>query len=123
MREATIEIDYIGGDLSVNHYLGRGKRGNSYVKSNVVAWKEELGWTVKPLFLDDWKLPLTVRCDGRFTDKRSCPDLSNLSKVCLDALEEASGVNDRDMRWEDGGITIDKNREPELTLTITEGES
>ncbi len=63
---------------------------------------DALGWLVKTAHLEDWKLPLTVQCDGRFKDKRSTPDLSNLSKVILDAIQDASGVNDSNMRWRDG---------------------
>lgn len=40
------------------------------------------------------------------------------SKVILDSLEEASGVNDRDMRWQDGDVTY--SDEPRLVITITE---
>ena len=117
MKEALIEIGYIGSDLSVNHYLGRGKHGKPYVKSSVVAWKAELGWLLKTYHLEDWKLPLSVTCSGRFKDKR-VPDLSNLSKVILDSIEEVTGINDRNMRWHDG--TVEYGEPPVLWITIQE---
>ena len=45
-------------------------------------------------------------------------DLSNISKCCLDSLEETTGINDRDMRWVDGDVTYG---EPMLFIEIKEG--
>jgi len=111
-RTITIEMQYIGAVLSVNHYKFR-----YYTKPETKAWMEALGWQIKGAHIEDWKLPLTVRCDGRFTNKRSQPDLSNLSKVVLDAIQEATGVDDRDMRWQDGNVTYGT---PTLFITISE---
>jgi hypothetical protein len=46
------------------------------------------------------------------------PDLSNLSKCTLDAIEEATGNNDRNMRWHDGVVSY--GGKPVLLLTIEE---
>ena len=108
----TIPMPYIGKELSVNHY----KHG-FFTKREVKDWMEALGWLIKPHHIEDWKRPLRVICDGHFKDKRSTPDLSNLSKVILDAIEEATGVNDREMRWQDGEIY---QGEPTLMITIKE---
>ena len=81
---------------------------------------EDLGWVIKTAHVEDWKLPLQVTCSGRFKDKRSTPDLSNLSKCTLDAIEECTGVNDRDMRWHDGDITY--GDDPRLFITIEEAK-
>jgi len=110
--KVTVEMPYIGKILSVNHY-----KHFWYTKRETRDWMELLGWKIKTSHIEDWKLPLKVRCDGRFKDKRNQPDLSNLSKVVMDSLEEASGVNDRDMRWEDGNVTYG---EPMLWITIKE---
>ena len=114
--EIKIVMPYIGSDLSVNHF-----KYGYYTKKTTKDWMEALGWQIKTHHIEDWKLPITVRCDGVFKDKRSCPDLSNLAKICLDAIEGACGVNDRYYRWQDGTITINKTQEPHLILTITEG--
>lgn len=114
MREVTVEMDYPGSVISANHYK---YHGGVYTKPEAKAFMEELGWRIKTSHIEDWKLPLKVRLDGRFKDKRNQPDLSNLSKVVMDSLEEASGVNDRDMRWEDGDVTYG---EPKLWITISE---
>ena len=113
-RTVTVGMSYIGASLSVNHYKYQGR----YTKPETKNWMGRLGWLIKTQHIEDWKLPLTVRCDGVFKDKRSQPDLSNLSKIILDALEESSGVNDRDMRWQDGDVSYGDRAE--LIITITE---
>ena len=117
MRSITVEIGYPGSVISCNHYKFKGK----YTKPEARDFMNELGWAIKSAHIEAWKLPITVRCDGAFKDLRSTPDLSNLSKVILDAIEECTGVNDRDMRWQDGDITyIGKwALEPMLEITIT----
>ncbi len=114
MNRLVIEMGYPGSVISVNHY----KHGY-YTKLETKTWMDELGWKVKSAHLEDWRLPLSIRCDGRFKDRANQPDLSNLSKVILDALQEASGVNDRDMRWQDGDVSY--GEPPTLTITITAG--
>ncbi len=122
MNSITVQMEYIGKELSCNHY-----KFGYFTKRVVKAWMDELGWLIKLEHIEDWKLPLTVQCSGQFKDKRSQPDLSNLSKVILDAIEETTGVNDRDMRWRDGRVTyVDKweaehyGAEPLLWITISE---
>ncbi len=119
MNKIVIGIDYPGCVISVNHY-----KYKYYTKPEAKAWMETLGWLVKAAIakgnhppLSEWKLPLTVRCDGTFIDKRSTPDLSNLSKVIMDAIQEVS-VNDRYFRWKDGDISYGK--EARLTIAIQE---
>lgn len=120
MRSIKVEMPYIGGVLSENHYRGRRRDGNFYVRREVRDWMEELGWLIKTSHIGEWALPLTVKCDGRFKNTHQQPDLSNLSKVVLDAIEEITVVNDRDMRWQDGGVSYG---EPALlTITITEAK-
>lgn len=112
MKSLTVEMPYIGKELSVNHY-----KFGYFTKRVVKNWMYELGWKIKLVHIEDWKLPLIVQCSGQFKDKRSQPDLSNLSKVILDAIEETTGVNDRDMRWRDGTVTYGG---PLLWITIVE---
>ncbi len=114
MKSVTIKMPYIGKALSVNHY----KYGDGYrTRKETKEWMYMLGWLIKSHHIEEWKLPLKVTCDGVFKDKRSQPDLSNCSKVILDAIEETTGINDRDMRWHDGTVEYG---EPELIITIEE---
>ncbi len=119
MKSVTIKMPYIGNVLSVNHYLGR-RRGGYYVKPETKQWMEELGWLIKSHHIEEWKLPLKVTCDGVFKDKRGQPDIHNLMKVICDSIEEVTGVNDKHYQTETGSAIIDKNLEPELTITIEE---
>ncbi len=122
MRQETIRIDYPGDCISVNHYLGRRKGGGYYVKPETTAWKTEFQWLLKRLHLEDWRLPLLVRCSRYFKDERSAPDLSNLSKIILDSIEELTGMNDKDFRWRDGERLLGY-KEPYLLITIKESEA
>ncbi len=121
MRCESFAINYPGNCISVNHYLGYRKGGGRFVKQETRDFQEELGWLVKTYHLEDWKLPLTITCSGCFKDKRSAPDLSNLSKVICDAIQEVTGINDKDFRWQDGTREIiDHLPNPFLTISIQE---
>ncbi len=117
-REA-IRIDYPGDCISVNHYLGRRKDGGYYVKEDAKNWMTEFQWLLKRLHLETWQLPLEVTCSGYFKDERSAPDLSNLSKVIMDSIEELIGINDSNFRWHDGTRNIGC-KETYLLITISE---
>ena len=123
MNKDTIMMDYIGSCLSVNHYqYGKTK----HIKKETKAWMEEFGWRLKFSHIEDWKLPLKVTCSGVFKDGRSAPDLSNLSKIILDTIEDVTGINDKDMRWHDGsrviGSKINEFLKPRLFITIEEAK-
>lgn len=113
MNKVRVQIDYPGSVISVNHY-----KNGYYTKPETRNFMEELGWLIKMSHVENWKRPLSVTCSGRFKDARSAPDLSNLSKVILDAIQEVSGVNDRDMRWHDGERTLGEAK-PVLIITIS----
>lgn len=126
MRSITIEIEYPGCVITVGHYK---HRGGIYTKQEAKNWMEQFGWAIKekqmfqPDDIRDWRQPLSVRCSGRFKDQRATPDLSNLSKLILDELEEITGVNDKYMHWHDGDVTHCKEgEEPVLVITISENE-
>ncbi len=121
-KHDVIKIEYPGSFITVNHYLGRRKDGGYYVKQETKDWKEQFQWLLKKCHLEDYKLPLEVTCSGWFKDERSAPDLSNLSKVIMDSIEEIIyGVNDKDFRWHDGTRTIGVKEPPYLLVMIKEG--
>lgn len=121
MKNETVKMPYIGAVLSVNHYLGRRKGGGYYVKQEVKDWKVEFEWKLKKLHLEEWKLPLNIKCDGVFRNERSAPDLSNLSKVICDSIQELTGINDSNFRWHDGSRILGKG-DPHLLITLKETE-
>jgi len=122
MRAITVSIGYPGSVISVNHYTGRRKDGGTYVKAEARAFQVELGWLLKTAHIEDWNMPIHVTCSGLFKDKANTPDLSNLSKVILDGIEELTGVNDQNYRWHDGAIAWKKDEIPMLQITVEERE-
>lgn len=119
MNSITITMPYIGGSLSVNHYLGRNGR-RVFIKKEVVEWKEDFGWKIKMSHIEDWKMPISVTCNGKFKDLNNAPDLSNLSKVIMDSIEDITHINDRNYRWHDGAVILKKDEDPELQIIIEE---
>ena len=120
MKHDAIKIHYPGSEISVNHYLGKRKGGGYYVTPECKAWKEELQWLLKHCHLEDYRLPLEVTCSGWFKDERSAPDLSNLSKVILDSIQDLIGGNDKDYRWRDGQRVIGVKEPAYLLITVKE---
>jgi len=119
MKKETIKIDYPGGVISVNHWKGRRRDGGTYTKQAALDWMNELGWLIKYMHIEDWSLPLSIKCSGYFKDERSAPDLSNLSKCTLDAIAAVTGHNDKDFRWHDGVRDVGYGN-PYLLITISE---
>jgi len=119
-RRETLKIGYPGSVISVNHYQGRRRDGGTYTKPEAQAWMTELGWVAKILHLDDWKLPLHITCDGFFKDERSAPDVHNLLKIIADAIQEVSGINDKNYHMTAGKRVIGVREPPYLLITIRE---
>ncbi len=119
-KKEVIKIGYPGSVISVNHYQGRRRGGGTYTKPEAQAWMTELGWVAKILHLDDWKLPLHITCDGFFRDERSAPDVHNLLKVIADAIQEVSGINDKNYHMTAGKRVIGVKEHPYLLITIRE---
>lgn len=114
---SKITMPYIGKVLSVNHCCyGGGYRGR--LREEVREWMSILaGKTsfIPPTFRSK---PVTIKLWGTFRDRRSTPDLANLHKVIGDALAKGLGMNDVDFRFVDEGYGLDKQKEPELIMTI-----
>ncbi len=118
MREEVIKIDYPGSVISVNHYK---YAGGKYTRKETKIWMDELGWLIKHLHIEDWKLPLAVTCDGYFKDERSAPDVHNLFKVIADSIQEATGVDDKNYDMKSGKRVIGE-KHPYLLITIRENK-
>ena len=119
MREVKISLPLIP-NLSVNHYLVKSRHG-FFKRKEIKDWQESLGWQIVTFHIEDWNMPITVRCDLIQNDNRT-RDISNYSKVCLDAIEDTCGVNDQNYRWQDGDILIRKDEKPTLLITIKEND-
>jgi len=121
-QRMVIEMRYIGKNLSVNHYKWKGR----FTKPEVQVWMEDLASIIQiaaghnrtMLKQHDFVPPISVRIDGFFRDKRH-PDLSNLNKVVLDAVQQGLGINDKHFRAQDGYVAVAKEHtQPSLRITI-----
>jgi len=116
-RYALIKMDYPGSVISENHYLGR--NGNhTYVKSEARDWQNELIYRINILNIN-WRLPLKVYVTGVFKNNRSICDLHNF-KCLYDAIQTATGLNDKSFHTETIPGVIDKTQRPHILITITE---
>ena len=112
----TVEMEYLGGILSVNRFKYQGR----YTRPETKKWMEQLAFIIKMTCNCAevrFKPPVKVRIDGVFRDRRSTPDLHNLTKPILDSIEEAIGINDKDFITETGVTQIG---DPHLVITISQ---
>ncbi len=114
--EYKITMPYIGGILSENSYKFTTRGTRPFVK----FWMKELAEKVSSLNIPKVK-SYEVQILGKFTDERH-PDISNLFKVTLDAIEDGLFVNDRNFKAIDKGCKLGFI-DPELEITIIPQES
>ena len=115
-----VTMPYIGKDLSVNYYRIRGRAGvqTNKIKPHVTAWMEDLASKVRKGMQGCVSSRLVVSVLGKFRDDR-VPDIDNLAKVILDAVEMGTGRNDRDMRFISEGYLTGYSS-PCLDITVAE---
>ncbi len=92
-QQVIIPMPYIS-NLSVNHYKYAGGR---FTKPEIKAWMSTLMNSIQAetMFKDLSGFKLSVDIQGKFQNKRVCPDLHNLEKVILDSVEKATAINDK----------------------------
>ena len=118
-----IRMEYIGSQLSVNHYLG--KSGNRfYVKRDTQRWMDELAWMLKAMAKSkqiEFKPPVKIFIRGIFKDARAQPDLDNLLKVTCDAVSDGLGIDDKHFIHETGSSELQKYCTPTLIIKVSQG--
>jgi Holliday junction resolvase RusA-like endonuclease len=115
--QIVVTLDYPGSCLSVNHYKIQGR----FTRPETKYWMEQLSMAIKlSMNSHKWQSPLTVRIDGLFKDRRSTPDMHNLMKCIADAVQQATGINDKDYKTETG--VAGRSNEPKLIITVKQGE-
>lgn len=88
-----VEMEYLP-ECSKNDY----KLRDGTIKRQVQDWMECLTFMINALRNSGnlkFTIPIKVRIDGQFKDKRSMPDLHNLLIVVCDAIEDALKINDK----------------------------
>ncbi len=99
-----IPMPYPGGCISKNRLWRRGDRRQGLNKE-ARAWKADLENAVR-LILIGYRVAsvraVVGRISGEFADRNHAPDLHNLTELVADAVEAATGVNDREHTWSTG---------------------
>lgn len=100
LKAVKLEMDYLP-TLSKNRY----KTMEGIVRSDVRRWMDQFSFMLRAMVNSQdlhFSLPLKVKIDGVFENRRSTPDLHNLTIPIADSIEDALGINDRFYNIETG---------------------
>ena len=115
LRSVRLEMEYLS-NLSKNSYKTR----EGFVKSDVKKWMEQFSFMLRAMVNSQdisFSLPLVVKVEGVFADRRSMPDLHNLLIVICDAIEDALGINDQFYKTETGQPQV--GTRPRIIVTVS----
>ena len=102
-KAVSFEFPYCGKRCSVNHAYIRGR----ILHPGAKAWRDALAICAHiQLVTHEPRAPLTIKLFGRFRNKRECPDLANLHKLIGDAIQDATGIDDREFLFVDEGYEL-----------------
>lgn len=119
----VVGMDYPGAVISVGHCY-RHANGRKYLHKKARHWRDSLadslGWSLYENGLKGSQLvqTATVRIDAHYRDEAHATDPNNLCKLVYDAVEAATGINDRHMQPE-RGIVAYGVIEPSIHVTVT----
>lgn len=119
-------MDYPGAVISVNHCY-RHANGRKYLHREARRWRKDLAEALYWLLYEYRRRGValgpraTVRIDASYTDEEHATDPNNLCKLVYDAVQEATGINDRHMQPERGVVTYGAAI-PSITVTVTVGK-
>lgn len=122
--DATVDVsmDYRSNALSKNR-LWRGGNRRQGMAYDAATWKSELAQSVRLAFLAKGAralaLPLAIEVRTRFVSEYRALDPQNLVELIADAVEEATGINDRNYTITTHPPEYDKGREPEIRVLVT----
>jgi len=118
-----VGMDYPGAVISVGHCY-RHANGRKYLHREARRWRDDLarslGWCLVERGLRGVALatPLLVRIDAAYRDEAHATDPNNLCKLVYDAVEAATGINDRHMQPEQGEVVYGVGI-PGIVVTVT----
>lgn len=120
MPSITVRMPYIP-DLTANHCHGVGKNGRPYLKTVVKTWRLALACEIRQaLGYSSFSGPLVIRIDWEGPQE---PDQDGRCKSVWDAVQQATGINDREYICEAGGYTRVPAHRAEITITIRWGDT
>ncbi len=118
--EFTVSMDYPGGGISKNRLFRAGNRRRGMTKL-AAQWRRDLVESVRNQLLYDRvesvvSVELTV--SGTFLGTRYVPDMQNLLEIVSDAVEEATGVNDREFTTRTEPPRYSRDQHPEIVVGL-----
>lgn len=123
-RPVTIEVsmNYPGSTISKN-FLWHGGSRRKGMNGEASQWKSNLAESVRMAFLAQGArslgLPVTVEVRCRFKNQAKGIDPQNVVELVADAIEEATGINDRGYTITTHPADFDPHREPEILVVVT----
>ena len=125
MDRIHITIPYRGAEsISVNHFKVGGNMRWKYT-DEAASTRDEITVKIKnALAWTKWypRVPLKVTIQGWFKNRRNAIDLHNAIKLVADAVESATGVNDKYIRVE----TMEPHfhsEQPKISITVEQMET
>lgn len=122
--DCTVEfgMDFPGGVVSKNRLWNGGSRRNG-MNETAAGWKQAIAESVRYGFISKGArgltLPLTLEIRCRFVDEGHAVDPQNLVEIVADAVQEGTGLNDRNYTITTYRPEYDPAQPPEVTIRIT----
>lgn len=115
-------MPYIGMCLSKNH-MWRGGSRRYGMEREAARWKAELATSVQMTLIANRVRsahpPVHVEVGARFVDRGHSLDLQNIGEIVCDAVEEGTGVNDREYTFATTRPEFSDKALPEIRVTVT----
>ncbi len=121
--EFTVSMDYPGGGISKNRLFRAGSRRNGMTKL-AAQWRRDLVESVRNQHLYDHVesvASVEVTVSGTFLGARYVPDMQNMLEIVSDAVEEATGVNDREFTTRTEPPRYSRDQHPEILVGLRLG--
>lgn len=119
-----VGMDYPGKMISVNHCYAQAANGRRYLRREARHWRDKLATDLNLLLYNGGyrgkrlRQRVLVRIDAAYTDEHHAVDPNNLCKLVYDAIEQATGINDRHCQPVTGqvgyGVAV-----PYIIVTVT----
>jgi hypothetical protein len=107
--------------LTANHCYRTARNGRRYLSPEAKAWRFQLAYVLKNALIRcrDWHATattLTIRSDW-FSPQE--PDQDNRSKLIADAVQMATGINDKNFTIEPGAWERAKGQDAHISITVS----
>jgi excisionase family DNA binding protein len=122
--DATVDVpmDYRSNQLSKNRIYRAGNQRLG-LTDDARSWKGQLAESVRMAFVANGAralaLPVAIDVRTRFTSEYRALDPQNLVELIADAVQEATGINDRNYKITSWPPVYDPQQEAEIRVIVT----